>query len=125
MALYTVGYAATSSEQELARLMADPHMLLIDIRLVPLSRWRPAWRKAALSVRYGPRYIHLPGLGNLHYKHPEKDMQLAAPDVPLGQLRQLMESGHSLVLLCACADYERCHRRMVYDVLTGHQCVPY
>ena len=117
MAIYTVGYAASGSDQEVVRLMADPQMLLIDIRLRPVSRFRPEWRKAALITAYGPRYLHLSGLGNVNYKNREKGIELCAPDVPLAQLCRLMERGYSLVLLCACAAYESCHRRMVYDLL--------
>ncbi len=124
MALYTIGYAASDSQQELTRLMADPQMLLIDIRLVPSSRWHLAWRKAALSAQCASRYLHLPGLGNLHYKHPEKGIELASPEMPLQHLRQLLESGHSLVLLCACAQYQQCHRRTVYDLLNSPSCAP-
>lgn len=119
MAVHTLGYAASGSEQELARLMADPKMLLIDIRFLPVSRWRPQWRKAALSATYRQRYIHMRGLGNVNYKHREQGIQLLAPDVPLLQLSQLMKCGYSLVLLCACAGYERCHRQTVYNLLTA------
>jgi uncharacterized protein (DUF488 family) len=121
MALYTLGYAAFGSDQELARLMADPRMLLIDIRFLPVSRWRPQWRKAALSAAYGRRYKHMRGLGNMNYKHRDRGIQLYDPDASLRQLRVWMREGYSLVLLCACSNYEQCHRRLVYDLLTQQQ----
>jgi uncharacterized protein (DUF488 family) len=117
MAIYTLGYAAPGSEQELTRLMTDPSALLVDIRLLPTSRWCPHWRKGALSTTYGPRYLHLRGLGNVNYKSRTRGIRLLAPEEPLLQLRHLMERGHSLVLLCACAKYEQCHRRTVYQLL--------
>lgn len=117
MFVSTLGYAAPGSDRELARLMDAPHTLLIDIRYMPVSRWRPDWRKGNLSARFGGRYIHMRGLGNVNYKDREKGIHLYAPDVPLFQLRRLMESGYSLVLLCACRDYEHCHRRLVYELL--------
>ena len=121
MALYTLGYAARGSELELARLMADPKTLLVDIRLVPASRWCPQWRKAVLSATYGERYLHLVGLGNLNYKDRDKGIQLLAPDAALLELHRLQASGWSLVLLCACADYAVCHRRTVYELLVSQE----
>lgn len=117
MAVSTLGYADIESERMLQALMVDPHRLLVDIRLMPVSRWRPTWNKTALAAQYGDRYLHLRGLGNVNYKHPEKGIQLLDPDEPLARLRSLLAQGHSLVLLCACKSYATCHRRVVYNLL--------
>lgn len=116
--VYTLGYAAAGSDADLVRLMADPRMLLVDVRDLPVSRWRPEWRKCALADRWGRRYIHMRGLGNVNRKEPEKGFLLRAPDRCLYQLRLLLDSGYSVVLVCACGDYNRCHRRLVFDLLT-------
>jgi len=121
MAVYTLGYTAPGSGQEVAQLMADPRMLLIDIRFLPVSRWRPEWRKSALMVTYGSRYLHVRGLGNVNYRHRERGIQLYAPEVSLYKLGQLMTCGYSLILLCACREYASCHRRVVYDLLMQQQ----
>jgi hypothetical protein len=114
----TLGYAALGSAQVLEqRMEKDPKTLLIDIRFLPVSRWRPFWRKCALKARYGNRYIHLRGLGNVNYKHWEKGIQLYDPTTPLLLLRGYMQEGYSLILLCACQDPASCHRSTVYDLL--------
>lgn len=115
--IFTLGYAVAASEETLDELMSDPRMILVDIRKSTYSRWRPAFNKPALQHRFKKRYLHCAGLGNIHYKEKHLPIVLAAPDEPLRRLCDLLHAGYSLVLLCACAHYQTCHRRVVYDLL--------
>src|SRR5690348_3880382 len=120
-AIFTIGYRAPGAGAELAQLMAQPRMILVDIRYMANSWWSSWWCKSMLEKRYPGRYLHLRGLGNVNYREPEKGICLFAPEVPLYQLGVLLANGWSLVLLCACAAYERCHRRLVYELLREQQ----
>lgn len=118
--LYTLGYTEPEAAEKLAQLMADPDMLLVDIRLYPNSRWAFQWNKKALRNRYPGRYQWLgESLGNLNYKAKdrEKGIQLAHPEWGKVVLLDRL-SRHDIVLLCACKNYETCHRKTVVELLS-------
>ncbi|GCE06151.1 DUF488 family protein, N3 subclade [Dictyobacter aurantiacus] len=115
--VYALGYANPMIDQKLHEAMTDPRCLLIDIRYRPISRWRPEWRKSTLQATWGTRYIHMQPLGNINYHTPELPIQLADPTECIKELAQLLQSGTSLVLLCACKNYDTCHRRTVVNLL--------
>ena len=86
--------------------------MVIDIRLNPWSR-RAAFRRRQLSEALRPMYGLLPDLGNVNYrtggpiklKHEERGLAHLA-----GYLRDL-----PVIVMCACRDLERCHRRVVAE----------
>ena len=113
--LYTVGYAALGASEQLEELMDDPLMLLVDIRYAAVSRWYPKWSKKQLQERWGDRYTHEQRLGNVNYKRRDLPIQLYNPEQSVAGIVHLLEQGKSVVLLCACSDYETCHRKVVVD----------
>jgi uncharacterized protein (DUF488 family) len=115
--LHTLGYAAPDAEQQLATLMADPSILLVDIRYNPRSRWRPQWNKKALQAAWGDRYRHVQALGNVNYRLPDAPIQLLDADAGIQWAGETLQAGYSLILLCACRDYERCHRKTVKELI--------
>jgi uncharacterized protein (DUF488 family) len=115
--VYTIGYAAADSMQMLEQVMSDPAMLLVDIRLVPRSRWFPQWNKKQLIQRWSKRYRHERRLGNLNYKNKRKPIELVDAAGGLAFLVELLQAGYSIVLLCACVQYDACHRKLVADLL--------
>ena len=38
---------------------------------------------------------------------------------PIGELRQRHEGGETITLLCACHDPDRCHRKLLADLIGG------
>ncbi len=116
--LIPFGYASPNSEERMVALMAaEEQALLIDIRYKPYSRWRPAWGNHALAHRWKARYQWEGNtLGNLNY-HNGQMIQLVAPEQGVKRLVQRLVEGQTLVLLCACKEYERCHRKMVCDLV--------
>ena len=92
---------------------------VIDIRLVPASRWRKEWRDSELRNLLGDRYVHVRELGNEHYK---EGGPIKIKDMDAG-IKKLLEIGGSLILLCGCKDKLDCHRRVVARELEerGHQ----
>jgi hypothetical protein len=116
--LYTIGYGAKSAPCTLETLLSEPGTRLVDVRLHPGSHRHPEWRTKALERRYGERYAHVPAFGNVHYRTPGQPIQLADPETGVRWVIPLLHQGWSLVLLCVCKDYEQCHRKVVFDLLT-------
>src|SRR5215469_13506898 len=112
------GYACDSSMTKLIRLMREEKAYIVDIRLAPQSRWHRAFNKAALAKRFPKRYMHMPELGNLHYRPEdrEKGIKLANPEQGIARLIKGLEKGYTLILLCACKN-KGCHRWEVITLL--------
>jgi uncharacterized protein (DUF488 family) len=115
--LFTVGYADPIGAARLEQLMSLPQTKLVDIRYSPRSRWRPEWNKKALLEKYGQHYTHLKALGNINYNKSSEPIQLADPAASIVECAQWLLQGWSLILLCACKNYEQCHRKVVYELL--------
>src|SRR5258708_26699039 len=75
--LIPFGYATKDAEERLAELMQDENMMLMDIRLKPVSRWRPVWNRDALSAAWKRRYFWVGfKLGNKNYNKDRKSTRL-------------------------------------------------
>lgn len=143
--LYTTGYQEWNPQQRMARLLeclkSSRIEVLADIRhsacsssLDPLNTYGPrAWHVQAgdqsidhlLSLN-GVKYVWLVELGNPQKNDPEMVIlrrQIESTDLMwpvnrgLGLLRELVSSGAKVCLLCACADYEHCHRKLIAESL--------
>jgi Active DUF488-N3 subclade len=114
--VYTLGYSQPGARLVLDTLIWHEGWLLVDIRHAPVSTW-PDWTQRALLQRYGPGYMHLPALGNLHYRDHRLPIVLA--DAPSGvrSVLQTVDDGRRCLLLCACKDYRTCHREIVAQLL--------
>ncbi len=116
--LQTLGYMEDHAQQRLDDFLARPHTSLLDIRYSPRSRWHPEWNKGALLERYGAmRYGHCKELGNENYNRPGASIKLWKPEEGTRHSIRLLRQGTSLILLCACKEYERCHRKIVYELI--------
>lgn len=115
--LETIGYTEANAVQRIEAFLTLPRSGLIDIRYVPSCQWGKQWNKEALKARYGKQYIHLRCFGNVNYLHPDRPISLANPAERLDTVVNALGHGASLLLLCACKDYERCHRKTVYDLI--------
>ena len=117
--LYTLGYAAPGAVTELEEVMQDELVLLIDIRVRAGSRWWPVWNKKQLRARWAGRYTHEKRLGNVNYRDRALPVMLHGPNVEqaIEGAVGLLQAGFSLVLLCACKDYDTCHRKVVAEMI--------
>lgn len=116
--LLTLGYTEPDAMSRLDAFLAQPDTGLIDIRYSPRSRWHPKFTQAALLQRYGSlKYGHCRELGNVNYNKPGEPIKLYAPEEGVRLVIRLLQSGYSLVLLCACKEYEHCHRKTAYDLI--------
>ena len=106
MKLFTYGYAGGKPE-DLQSFLEETGALLVDIRMSPRSKMAQ-WTGQALRERFGTTYLHLPQLGNLNYANGGP-IKLANPAQALDRLRPILAE-RSIILLCACYDWQRCHR---------------
>ena len=116
--LYTLGYGQPGAATQLDRLMREKQILLLDVRLVPHSRWDAGWNRAALAARYGERYRWEPHLGNLRYGERSSAIALATGyQEAIREAAQLLCHGTSLILLCVGAKARGCHRLLVAKLI--------
>jgi uncharacterized protein (DUF488 family) len=135
LALYTIGHS-TRPIEELIGLLEDAGVeLLVDVRTVPGSRRNPQFGRdalaAALSAR-GIEYRHEPALGG--FRKPAADspnggweieafrgyadyMATPAFAEALARLQELARE-RCTCIMCAEAQWWRCHRRLIADALT-------
>lgn len=118
MNLQTIGYTEPDAQARLDAFMAAPNAALVDIRYSPRSRWQPAFNQKRLIERYGDQYIHCKALGNINYNNREQGIKLADPEKGVVRVVELLQAGHAVMLLCACKDYEQCHRKVAYELVT-------
>src|SRR5258708_34150208 len=110
------GYAAKGAEERLAEPMQDENMMLMDIRLKPVSRWRPVWNRGALSAAWKRRYFWVGfKLGNKNYNN-DLPIELVDPS-GVSSVIELLRQDQHVVLLCACKHYEKCHRKVVTELV--------
>lgn len=115
---YTTGYTGKAFEQ-LPALLDFHDAILADIRFAPVSR-HLQWTKNYLSLMLKDRYRHVAALGNRNYKMHGGAIQIHNLEIGI-RLIQSWET--NVILLCACAELENCHRRVVKNELEkrGHE----
>lgn len=122
--LYPFGYGMAYRDKDdadevriaLGALMSDPKTVLLDIRLHPGSRHH-SYTGEELRRIYGKQYKHSKGLGNRNHKEKDKPIALADPAPGVAKIVAGLASGYSFVLLCGCVHYEKCHRRVVEELV--------
>lgn len=113
------GYAGNSGMAKLDRIMHhNTKAYVVDIRLFPHSQWHRAFNKKSLANRFPKQYMHMPELGNLHYRPQDrhKGTRLASPEKGIARLLNGIEQGYTVILLCACKN-KGCHRWEVIRLL--------
>lgn len=116
--LYTLGYLYPEATTTLMAVMASDLMtLLVDIRYRPRSRWSPQWSKRRLQTTWADRYRHVKTLGNVNHRLADVPIQLFDADAGIRWVVETLQAEHALTLLCACRDYEHCHRRIVKELI--------
>jgi len=130
--LYTIGYEKARLADVVATLAAAGIATLIDVRDRPISR-RPGFSRRQLAAAIeaaGMRYLSLRALGT----PPEGreagrrrdwdrfwhivETRLSGPEAELALHEAGLTAGHATsCLLCYEADWRRCHRRRVAELL--------
>lgn len=108
--VYTLGYSGKKM-YEIEELVKQVGGILFDIRFSPRSR-APVWNGSNFREVFGARYKHVKALGNRNYKGGP----IALVDFEAG-LEQIRASGRPVILMCACKDYDVCHRKTIAERL--------
>ena len=133
--LFTVGHSTRSIDELIGLLEAAEVERLVDVRRFPGSRRHPQFAREALAAALGERgidYVHEPALGGFRRPLPDSPNggweqtafqgyadHMATPEfaAALAQLeREATE--RPTAIMCAEAQWWRCHRRLIADALT-------
>ena len=116
MTIYTLGYSGWRIE-DVEAVLARLDAILVDVRMVPRTRWAPLWNGSVLHERLGVRYVWLREFGNRNYKGTFEQIEIA--DFPAGELRlrALTANSKAIVLMCGCRDVNVCHRKVLAERL--------
>lgn len=114
--VYHVGYRSGWTPRRLAAEIAGRGLDLFDIRFAP-GRPGAVWSRENLSRLLGGRYRWAGDmLGNRNYSGGGP-IELVDATTGIMVLGSLLRGGYTPVLMCACGDYESCHRRVVVELL--------
>ena len=135
MTILTVGHSNRTLDEFLALLHAHEIARVVDVRTSPRSRFNPHFNRNALQdalEKVGIAHTHMPTLGGLRQPQPDSIntawederfrayadyMQTPEFAEALAELVAIAESDR-IVVMCAEADPERCHRSLIADALT-------
>jgi uncharacterized protein (DUF488 family) len=129
----TIGYEQASIPGFLEALLAEGVELVVDVRAVASSR-RPGFSKNKLAANLagaGIEYLHLRGLGTpaegrlAARSGRHEEMRAIYQELLAGQeaqddletLKEIVESGRRVCLLCLEANPTHCHRSMIVEAL--------
>jgi uncharacterized protein (DUF488 family) len=119
--LYTLGYSGWTPQDIQTEAQAR-NAVVCDIRYSPASR-HPQWSKRQLSQLLGARYHHVQALGNRNYKNGGP-IELADYEAGKQAIAEILATGQSVILMCACKDVAICHRRTAAEQLAADLGVP-
>ncbi len=116
--VWHVGYRDGWTLAALAGRVKELDAVLVDVRR-SAGPPQSAWSAARFAEVLGERYRWLPALGNRNYRDPAAPIVLADEERGLDQLGRLLTHYVAIVIMCACSDYEVCHRRVVIGKLAA------
>jgi uncharacterized protein (DUF488 family) len=133
--IFSVGHSTHGPERFLELLAERDVELLVDVRRHPGSRrvpWTNAERIPEIMAGAGIDYLHLEGLGGRRRPVPRSpnggwrvaQFQGYADHIASEEFRQGLgeveaeATARRAVLMCAEAQWWRCHRRLIADLLT-------
>jgi uncharacterized protein (DUF488 family) len=112
--VYTLGYAGVTVD-ELKAVAEALDATIFDVRYSPQSR-NPTFRLAHLKKELGDRYHWLRAFGNVNYRNGG---EILLEDPSAGMLA-VHQSQKPVILMCACRDYDTCHRKTIAEFLTEY-----
>jgi uncharacterized protein (DUF488 family) len=119
--LYTLGYSGWTPQAIQAEAQ-DRNAVVCDIRYSPTSR-HPQWNRRQLAQLLGARYQHVQALGNRNYKSGGP-IELADYEAGKEVIAQILATGQSVILMCACKDVAMCHRLTAAEQSAADFSVP-
>jgi uncharacterized protein (DUF488 family) len=138
MKVWTIGHGTRPAEELLEMLRTAGVRTLVDVRRVPRSRWNPQYNVRAIQetvTAAGLRYRHAQALGGLLSDEPGEERfsciktaafrsyaaRMGTPAWQEELASVLAEPAPGL--MCAETAWQRCHRRMISELLVarGHE----
>jgi uncharacterized protein (DUF488 family) len=133
--IFTIGHSTHPAGEFLALLEGHGIAVLADVRRYPSSRRLPHFNAPELEQsleREGIKYTHLPELGGRRDPAPDSPNQgwrvgqfrgyadhMASKEFGAGRERlEELARERPLAVMCAEAQWWRCHRRLLSDALT-------
>lgn len=118
--LTTIGSHQPEAWQIVTRMVAEQGWHLVDIRSQP--SFLAEWTAQSLRWHFGYSYHIDTEFGNLHELDYDQPVKLADPAIGLAKVGEYLEAGINCLLLCACPNWQHCHRKQVVTLL--HQAYP-
>jgi uncharacterized protein (DUF488 family) len=133
--VWTIGHSTHELDEFIGLLRRHEIDLLADVRTVPKSRRMPWFWGDQLAQSLpaaGIAYEHFPDLGGFRRPRPDSpnggwrvaafqgyadNMESDSFQSALGRLIAEAESGKRVAVMCAEAQWHRCHRRLLSDAL--------
>ncbi len=112
----TIGYHQPQAWQIVTRMICEQNWHLVDIRYSRRS-YLEEWSGTSLRRHFRSSYHAVPELGDVNHLAPANPVQLAEPATGLAKVTTWLEAGIDCLLLCACPDWQHCHRRLVASFL--------
>lgn len=109
--LFSVGYLNPGA-LDLLQERIDQGAVILDIRLLAGSRYRPDFSGKRLRERFGAAYLRAMELGNKNYNRPGAPIVLVNPEKGIAHLLTLLEQS-DVCLLCRCQQFALCHTATV------------
>jgi hypothetical protein len=112
----TIGYHQPQAWQIVTRMICEQDWHLVDIRYNRRS-YLDKWSGSSLRRHFRSSYHAVPELGDVNQLAPANPIQLLDPATGLAKVTTWVEAGIDCLLLCACPDWQHCHRRLVATLL--------
>ncbi len=112
----TIGYHQPQAWQIVMRIVAEQGWFLVDIRADRRSSLEE-WSGSSLLRHFRSRYHAVPELGEVNRPASAHSVGLLDRTTGLAKVGLLLEAGFNCLLLCACPEWQRCHRRQVAQSL--------
>jgi len=109
----TFGYTGKKIEH-LQEAVAKTGATVMDCRFSPRSR-NKAWGQSNLIMKLKDQYVWCQEFGNLNYKGGPTKLK-----DPAKGIERALAFNSNIILLCMCADFNRCHTKEVLEILKGH-----
>jgi hypothetical protein len=109
--LHSIGYLNPGA-LDLLQEQVGQGAIILDIRRVAGSRYRPQFSAKRLRERFGEAYLRAPELGNSNYNQPGAPIVLLNPTQSIPLLLDLLEQT-DICLLCKCQQFATCHSALV------------
>jgi uncharacterized protein (DUF488 family) len=121
--IYTIGYANITAAA-LKAFAEAKGALVVDTRFSP-HEVNAEWELDQLQAFFGSRYVHVGAFGNANYLKQlgHNRIVLADPEAGAKIVLPLLER-QPVILMCVCANYQTCHRKVVAEYLQPLSSAP-